>query len=228
MRRQGGSRTLRLAPALAALGALLVVLLVISQIVLPRLAASRIRSRIGRYGHVISVSVSAFPALKLLWGHADSVTAHTGSLTLSPGQAAALLWEGRGVSRMTVSASSVKLSKLHLEDATLTKRGDSLGARAQTTAADVQAALPGVSLSLLDSSEGRVRVRAGGGLFGIPASVEAVGEASEGRLVAHPLGFLLEGFRLTLFSNPHVAIAAVGAAATGSGSYSLTLSALLH
>ena len=37
------------------------------------IAASRISSRVGRYGKVQSVSVSAWPAVELLWGHADSV-----------------------------------------------------------------------------------------------------------------------------------------------------------
>jgi hypothetical protein len=227
MRRAGGSRTARL--GLAALAVLLVVL-AIAQIVLPRLAASRIRSRIGRYGQVISVSVSAFPAEKLLWGDADSVTARAGHLSLSPAQAAALLWESRGVARMTVSASSVSIGKLAVEQASLTKRGDSLSARAQTTAPQAQAALPGIGLRLLSSSGGRVEVRASGGLFGVQASVDAVAEASEGKLLAHPLGFLLEGLQLTLFSERHVAVAGVGASLAGSQplTYGLTVSALLH
>ena len=36
-------------------------------------------------------------------------------------------------------------------------------------------------------------MQATGGLFGVGASVNAVAGASDGKLVAHPLGFLLEG-----------------------------------
>ena len=42
--------------------------LALAQVLLPRIAASRISSRVGRYGTVQSVSVKAWPAVELLWG----------------------------------------------------------------------------------------------------------------------------------------------------------------
>ena len=54
-------------------------------------------------------------------------------------------------------------------------------------------------------------MRASGGLFGVKASVDAVAGASEGKLVVHPLGLLLDGLQLTLFSDPHVYVEGVGA-----------------
>ena len=45
----------------------IVLLLVVAQLVLPRIAASVVSSRVGRYGKVQSVSVEAWPAVKLLW-----------------------------------------------------------------------------------------------------------------------------------------------------------------
>ena len=53
----------------------------------------------GKYGTVESVSVKAWPAVKLLWGSADSVTVSAGSLSMSPAQTAKLLWEARGRER---------------------------------------------------------------------------------------------------------------------------------
>lgn len=223
-----GSRARRLSRlAVAAL----VLLAVLAQVLLPIVAASKIRSRVGRYGRVESVSVSAFPAVKLLWGDADSVTVKAGSLALTPSQAAALLWESRGVGRMNLSAVSVRVGGLALERARLRKRGDSLSAQAITTGAQVQAALPeGVGLTLLGSGEGKVRVQATGALFGVQSSVEAVGEASEGKLVGHPVGLFLEDLRLTLFSDPHVAIDGVGARVVSRQplSYALSMSAILR
>ena len=35
--------------------------------------------------------------------------------------------------------------------------------------------------------------------------------ASEGKLIAHPLGFLVEALHITLFSDPHVYVEGVGA-----------------
>ncbi len=225
MRRRGHHRAARLA-AVAAVAA--VVLLAIAQLVLPRVAASRISSRVGRYGHVESVSVSAWPAVELLWGDADSVTVHARRVSLSPAEAASLLWEGRGVTTLDVQAGAVQLGSLALRRATLHKRGAQLEASALTTQAAAQSALgPGVGVHLLGSEDGRVRVLVSGSLFGAGASVPAVAEAREGALVAHPEG-LLEGFRLTLFSDRHVHVVGVAAKPAGPSAYSLQMTALLR
>jgi LmeA-like phospholipid-binding len=211
--------------------AVVVVVLVAAQIALPRIAASRISSRVGRYGKVLSVSVSAWPAIELLWGHAGSAHVRAGSLALSPGRASALLWEARGVSHIEVTAQHVRLGSLALEGARLQKRGSSLQASARVSGAAVRAALPsGISVSLLGSGGGQVTVAASGSLFGIGATVRAVAQASGGKLVAHPLGLLLEGFQLTLFADPHVAIDGVGASMLSSNplEYGLTIGATLH
>lgn len=212
----------------AALAALVLVLLAAAQIALPRIAAARISSRVSRYGRVLHVSVSAWPAVELLWGDAGSARVSASSLSLSPAQAASLLWEGRGVSSLDVSARSVRLGRLALSAATLRKRGSELYARARTTQAAADAALgPGASVALLGSGGGRVRVQVAGSLFGVGASVAAVAEAEQGELIAHPQGLLLEGFRLTLFADRHVRVEGVEAAASGPSAYELGITALL-
>ncbi len=229
MRRGGGSRwTLRVALSLA--GGLLL-LLVIAQVLLPRLAASQITSRVGRYGTVLGVSVSAWPAVELLWGHVGSVRVRAKSLALSPAQAASLLLEAKGVASMDVSAESVRLGKLTVTDASLRKRGDALSGQSVVSEAAVKAALPaGFTVRLLRSEGGEVEVQATGALFGVGASVNAVAGASDGKLVAHPLGFLIEGLQLTLFSAPHIYVEGVGASVQSSDphSYRLTMSASLR
>jgi hypothetical protein len=225
MRREGGSRAIRIV-AIAA--AVLLGLLVLAQLLLPRIAASRISSRVGRYGHVEHVSVSAFPAIKLLWGDADSVDVRAGPLALTPGQAAGLLWEGRGAGRIDIGAPTVRVGSLALTDAVLRKRGAQLSAHAHASQAAVREALgSGVSVRLLGSEGGRVRVAATGSLFGVGATVAAVAESEDGKLVVHPEGLLLEGFRLTLFKDPHVHVIAVAARQDASG-YVLGMSALLR
>jgi hypothetical protein len=75
----------------------------------------------------------------------------------------------------------------------------------------------GFEVQRLHSGGGRVQMSVEGALFGVKASVEAVAEAQEGKIVVHPLGFLLEGLKLTLFAEPDVYVEGVGAsAATGS------------
>lgn len=198
------------------LAALALLVLVLAQILLPRIAASRISSRIGRYGKVDSVHVTAWPAVKLLWEHADSATVHASNLRLSPAQTAHLLWEGRGLGRIDVSASSVQEGPLRLSAVKLHKRGERLQAHALLSQADVKAALPaGFDVQLLGSANGQVQVRASGGLFGVGAAVDAVAQANNGKLVVQPRGFLVQALKLTLFSDPHVRVQAVGARATG-------------
>jgi hypothetical protein len=214
MRRgDGPSRLIRF--ALWLLGALIVAL-GLAQLFLPKLAASRISSRLGKYGEVRSVHVSAWPAIELLWGDADAVTVRARSLQVSPGQTGKLLWEARGLDKLDVSAASTVEGPLPLHDVSFHKRGRKMHAQASVSSADVKAALPaGFDVQLLGSSGGQVEVRASGGLFGVGAAVDAVAQASDGKLVVQPRGFLVEALKLTLFSDPHVYVEAVGASATG-------------
>ncbi len=222
--RRGGGRAARVAGALVAL---VLVLLVAAQIALPRIAASRISSRVSRYGRVEHVSVSAWPAIELLWGDAGSAHVTAGALSMTPAQAASLLWEGRGVNRLDISAASVEIGSLAVTDATLRKRGAQLEAEAYVTQAAADAALgSGSSVRLLGSESGRVRVQVAGTLFGVGASLPALAEAQGGELVAHPEG-LLEGFRLTLFSDRHVHVEGVAASRAGTAGYRVAMTALL-
>jgi LmeA-like phospholipid-binding len=210
---------------------LVVVLLVLAQLFLPRIAASRISSRIGKYGSVDSVHVSAWPAVELLWEHADSVTVHATRLRVSPAQTGKLLQEASGTNRVEVHVDSVREGPLALSDVSLHKRGSRMSAQAHASTADVAAALPpGFGVQLLGSGGGKVEVRASGGLFGVGASVDAVAEASGGKLVVHPRGLLIEGFRLTLFSDPHVYVTGVSATQAGGGAagYLLGMEATLR
>ena len=108
----------------------------------------------------------------------------------------------------------MRVGSLALTDAALRKRGSQLSAHAHASRAAVREALgPGVGVRLLSSEGGRVRVAATGSLFGVGATVAALAESEDGKLVVHPEGLLLEGFRLTLFHDAHVHV--IGVAADG-------------
>ena len=226
----GGSKAVRV--ALWSIG-VLVVLLGLAQVFLPKIAASRISERIGRYGSVESVHVSAWPAVELLWKHADSVKVKATRLRVSPAQTSKLLQEASGVDRMDVSVASVQEGPLRLRGVSFHKHGERMSAHAHLGNADVAAALPpGIGVQLLGSADGKVEVRASGGLFGVGASVDAVAEAEGGKLVVHPRGFLLEAIKLTLFSDRRVTVTGVSASrATGPGGvagYLLGIEAMLR
>ncbi len=157
----------------ALLAGAIVLVLVLAQIFLPGIAASRIRSRVGRYGTVRSVAVTAWPAVELLWGKADSVDVRAGSLSLNPAQTVELLGEARGVKRMNLTAESLKEGPLQLHEASFSKHGDALLGQAQTSRADVGKALgEGIEVRLQSSHDGQVQVSASGGLFGVQASMQ--------------------------------------------------------
>ena len=211
--------------------AAVLLVLVLAQILLPKIAASTISSKLRRYGRVQSVSVSAWPAITLLWKSADSVKVRMQTFVVSTHEAANLVSEARDSDELQFSATTAKVGPLGLERVTLSKHGDKLGAEGVASAADVSAALPrGVSLALVRSEGGELEVRASGGLFGVSASIDAIAGPQEGRLVARPVGVLLSGFQLTLFADPRVHVEGVGASplAAEQGGYALQMRARLR
>jgi hypothetical protein len=235
--RAGGRSRSRIVVAAATLIALLVVLVLLAQLLLPGVAATRVRTHVERYGPVHSVHVSASPAVKLLWGHADSVSVSAGTLTVTPAQIAALLWEARTVGTLTVLAQGAVLrvsqlpGGLEVSDVRMQKRGSSVIATATMTQAQLQRALPsGFSVQPTAGGEGQIEAHASGGLFGLQASINVLVRASEGNLIAEPRGLPFGGIAtVTLFSDPHLKVQSVGLRLLGSGSstYLLTLQAQL-
>jgi hypothetical protein len=220
------------------LAAIAVVLLALAQLFLPGIAASRVSSRLSRYGVVKHVSVSAWPAVKLLWGSADSVTVTASSLTVDPAQTAALLHEASGVDRLSASVAAMREGALALSDVRVVKHGDRLGGRGVASESSVDAALPaGMHLQLLSSTGGQVKARASGqvsvgGLFGAGVSVDVLAGPRAGALIVRPLGSTFGGLHMTLFSSPYVSVEAVGVRAlagpAGEHSYELSIGARLR
>ena len=85
-------------------------------------------------------------------------------------------------------------------------------------------------MQLLGSDAGAVKVRAGGAIFGLGAALDAVAEASAGRIVVHPTEPLLGGVRLTLYSDPRIYVLGVSATAVSSRppTFRVGLTALLR
>ncbi len=189
-----------------------VLLLVLAQLFLPGIAADRISSRLARYGRVRSVQVTAWPALKLLWGEADKVRVRADELTLALPQTGHVLGEGRGAHDIDMTAARVRVGPLALSDASLQKRGSQLSAQALAPEAAVAAALPpGVHVRLVRSEGGSVEVGVGGSLFGVSGEVDALAQATEGKLIARPASPLLALFALTLYEDPRVYVEDIAA-----------------
>src|ERR1700753_3245292 len=127
--------------ALGVVGAI-VVALVVAQLVLPGVAARHLRSQLSRSGTVQSVQVSAFPAIQLLWHHADTVTIRMGSCRQSSGRTLGPpLGQAADVGRLDASAQEFQDGLLRVHDARLRKDGDQLVATGRIDEADLCFAL---------------------------------------------------------------------------------------
>jgi hypothetical protein len=216
-----------------------VLLLGLSQAILPRLALQRVRDQMKPYGTLQSVSVSAWPAIELLWGKADRASASAQRLSMSAAQAMSLTWEGRGIDEADMHVGTLELEvpglprAVALRDVVSRKRGSWLASEATLTQADLEAATPsGIQVQPLASAPGTLKVRASGSLFGVPATVVALLVPREGKLIAEPINIPFGQFvQLTLFSYPHVyldGISATPSSAGGEGGWRLQMSGSLR
>lgn len=220
--------------ALGAVGAVVAVL-VLAQLLLPGIAARRVRDELARYGVVHSVSISAFPAIELLWGDAHSASMSAGSVTMSPAQANQLLARAQGVQRIDMHASSMHVGTLTLHNFTWTKRNRQIRIGGVLSEAQLREALPGsTGFELLSSRSGTATMRVSGSLFGVSAALDVQLEALEGKLVAQPQGVPFGGLvKVTLLSAPHldvqsIALADTPGAAGADPSYRLSIAAQLR
>jgi LmeA-like phospholipid-binding len=195
-----------------------VVVLVAAQLALPGIAADRLRDRLGKSGDVLSVEVHAFPAIKLLWHHADRAVIRLRRYRSAAGPIGSMVGETGGVASLDASATEFDAGLLKLRDASLRKRGDRLTGTARVTDADLRAAVPILqSVRPVASSDGQLTLRGTGTLLGVTASVDATVRAQDGRLVVVPdvpFGALAT---ITVFDNPHVQVDGVTATAAPGG-----------
>ena len=212
----------RIIGAAAAL-AVVVVLALVAHFVLPGIAENRIRDRLAHDGRVESVHVSAFPAVKLLWGKADSVTVRMASLRASVGRFGDLLGRTADADRVDGTARELDVLTLRLRDARLRKRGNRLEGEATVTDADLRGALPpGFDVRPVASANGQLVLRGTATLFGTTISANAVLMAQDGKLKVAP-DVPFGGFAaLTVFDDPHVHVDSVGAQAAPGGGFKLT------
>src|SRR5438270_2097063 len=128
--------------ALLATVVVVLVLLVVAQLVLPGIAAQRLRDRLARSGHVLHVEVHAFPAIELLWHHADRVVIRMAGYRGSSSELGQSLSQLGDAGTVDASAATVTAGLLTLHDAALTKRGKRLLGTARVSEADLRAAVP--------------------------------------------------------------------------------------
>jgi hypothetical protein len=117
-----------------------VALLALSQLVLPALAEQHVRSKLNGIGTGAQVSISAFPAVKMLWGHPDHATIRLDELNAGP---------------FVVRDVRVKEDGRHIDATATVPRADLPGLPANVNLNSAQ--LPGSRL-LLDAAAGALKI----------------------------------------------------------------------
>jgi hypothetical protein len=203
--------------ALGVVGVVLLVL-VIAQLVLPGIAADRLRDQLSRSGTVLSVSVRAFPAIELLWGQADSVVVRMRRYAAGASELGSKLGAAAGVGSLDVSTQELQSGLLTLRDARLRKQGDELIGSATVMQADLRAAVPFLdNVQPVASSGGQLILRGTASLLGLQATVDAVVAARDGALVVAPNVPFGGIATITLLNDPHVRVQSVSAVSVPGG-----------
>jgi hypothetical protein len=224
----GATATRRTSLIAAGVLAFVVSLLVIAQLVLPGIAARSIRDRLSRSGKVLEVKVSAFPAIELLWHHADSVVVRMASYRSTAATLSSNVGQVADTGKLDASARVLSAGLLTLRDAALSKRGNLLRATGTVTEADLRSSLPVLdSVEPVASTGGQLTLQGTATIFGVTASVDATVRAQRGALVVSPdvpFGGLAS---ITLFSRPGIAVDGVSASRV-SGGFALTVDAAVE
>ena len=210
--------------ALVIVLAAVVLVLVIAQLVLPGVAAQRLRDRLSKSGQVLDVQVSAFPAIELLWHQADRVVVRLKSYRSNPGHLGSLLGQTADAGSLDASAGELDTGLVTLRNAALRKRGTTLTGTATATAADLRSALGGAIQGLQPIASGGGQLTLQGTVLGVTA--DATLRAQNGALVVQPDVPILNFITLTVFNDPHVEVQGV-AAADAPGGFALSANASL-
>jgi LmeA-like phospholipid-binding len=193
-------------------------LLIVAQFVLPPLAERSIRGKVDDVATVEDVKVSAFPAVKLLWKHADKVEVRLGEVRSGTGKFADLVDEARGVNEVDVTAGKAMIGDAELTRAEFHKDGDDLVGTGFMSEDAILAALPlGFRVKPVRTEEGQLIVRGSPGILGGAVGVEGRVVTQDGAIVVNPENVPLVGGLVdyTVFTDDRITVKSVGARKIG-------------
>jgi hypothetical protein len=194
--------------------ALLLAILVLAQLFLPSLAERSIRGKVDDVATVQDVKVHAFPAVKLLWKHADKVEVRLGEVRSGTGKFADLVDEARGVKEVDVTAERAKIGDADLTRAEFHKDGDTLVGTGFMSEDAILAALPlGFRVKPVRTDAGQLIVRGSPGILGGAVGVEGRVNTQNGAIVVNPENVPLVGGLVdyTVFTDDRIDVQSVTA-----------------
>jgi hypothetical protein len=207
---------------LLAVAAVVLVVLIAAQLLLPGLAERQLRSDLERTGSQVHVEVAAFPAVKLLFKRADRVkvelsdyrSAETGDGASLPD----LLARTKATAELDVHVDVLEDRLLRMQDVRLRKDGDALVAEVALRTVDVDAALP-ARLRVTGSDLDGITASGVTSVFGAELRAQArILVDDEGRIVLRPEGIPLASLvTVPIFSDERIAVETIGARPTPDG-----------
>jgi hypothetical protein len=210
----------------------IVLLLVLTQLFVPGIAAQQIKKQVDKYGTVESVSVHAFPAIELAW-KAGSATVKIKTITVTPKQAVELLEETKKIDELDMYMKNLTLKvpeegakpvTLNVNTVKVHKNGNAIFAHASIPNAQLKNALPGgFEAAPVENKEGKFELSLKGGF--LEGTDKAIVDGHNGKIQAE----IAEtgGESLTLFSDHRVSVGAIRASLAGAET-KLTLAAKLR
>jgi hypothetical protein len=211
-RRPGLRGTARL--GLAA-GALIVALLILGQVLLPGIVASKLRSSLRGAATGVHISVKATPALELLFGHADRVVMSAAVLRpIGTANIKALLERTRETGSLEATVGRLITQRLELDHVVVSKRGSQITTSAAVNRNALGAALPaGISVRPASGGSQAISLSAHITVFGRTIVANALLEARDGKIEIVPESSLLPS--ITVFTDPQLDVDTLKVFASG-------------
>lgn len=196
----------------------------ISELVLPSLAERRLRNSLSENAKGVSVDVTAEPAIKLLFGHADRVRVDIREMRSGRGNLPDLLARTARTDRLDARVGSVVTHGLRIDDVSLRKRGSMLTARATVTRAAIKAILPAaIRIDQRAAASNTLAFKATLRALGKVVRVTALVQARNGRLLLAPDSVLGGVLSVTLFGDPRVYVDFLDSSKREGGRYVFTV-----
>lgn len=193
--------------AVLTIAIVLVLVLGAAQLFLPGIAAQRLRDRLSRSGTVLHVEVHAFPAIELLWHHADRIVVRMADYQSNPGHLGDLLNEAGDVGSVDASARTLHAGLLTVRDASMRKRGNQLTGTARVSEADLRAAVPFLTdVRPVAAGAGTLTLQGTATALGISATAQGTVAARGGQLIFQPDIPFGDLATVTVFSDPRLTI----------------------
>ncbi|UUY05805.1 DUF2993 domain-containing protein [Svornostia abyssi] len=212
-------------PVLIGAAGLLVAALVASQFLLPAVTERRLADELEQFGPRPDVQVSAFPAVKLLFGRADRIEIDATIARVETSSLLDELSDSGDVGELDTRIGELQIGLLRLSQVHLTKDGDDVTAAATITLSELQQALRQLAnLRVVPNAgegivfEGQVSV------FGRTLGGRARVRADGGKLVVGLEGLPIGS--LTLVDDERVRVTDVGAREVPGG-YRLSIEGVL-